>query len=183
MMCGSWVPKSLLEAAAWLSQERCGTFTPNDLLKMAASGELRLVAKIPGWVLPGEGELNWHDNMCALTRASAAHSRSVLSDSTPPKGINPPIGFVPSFSVVPLHCRRRFTKAHLASADQALRVVASLKSAYMSDAKPQTKTAFCLGSRIDTGGACRSRTDLHGFAIRCITALLTRRDEVVFLNR
>ena len=24
------------------------------------------------------------------------------------------------------------------------------------------------------GGACRSRTDLHGFAIRCITALLTR---------
>jgi hypothetical protein len=30
-----------------------------------------------------------------------------------------------------------------------------------------------------SGGACRSRTDLHGFAIRCITALLTRRDEIV----
>ena len=26
-----------------------------------------------------------------------------------------------------------------------------------------------------TGGAGRSRTDLHGFAIRCITALLSRR--------
>ena len=26
-----------------------------------------------------------------------------------------------------------------------------------------------------TGGASRSRTDLHGFAIRCITALLSRR--------
>ncbi len=27
---------------------------------------------------------------------------------------------------------------------------------------------------LDTGGAGRSRTDLHGFAIRCITALLPR---------
>ena len=27
----------------------------------------------------------------------------------------------------------------------------------------------------ETGGASRSRTDLHGFAIRCITALLSRR--------
>ena len=29
--------------------------------------------------------------------------------------------------------------------------------------------------REEDGGACRSRTDLHGFAIRCITALLSRR--------
>src|SRR5512143_1381780 len=27
----------------------------------------------------------------------------------------------------------------------------------------------------ESGGASRSRTDLHGFAIRCITALLSRR--------
>ena len=31
-----------------------------------------------------------------------------------------------------------------------------------------------------TGGASRSRTDLHGFAIRCITALLSRRSEMLF---
>jgi hypothetical protein len=29
--------------------------------------------------------------------------------------------------------------------------------------------------RLASGGASRSRTDLHGFAIRCITALLSRR--------
>ena len=32
------------------------------------------------------------------------------------------------------------------------------------------------------GGASRSRTDLHGFAIRCITALLSRLSENVFYN-
>ena len=31
-------------------------------------------------------------------------------------------------------------------------------------------------SRMESGGAGRSRTDLHGFAIRCITALLPRRE-------
>ncbi len=30
---------------------------------------------------------------------------------------------------------------------------------------------------LNNGGASRSRTDLHGFAIRCITALLSRRIE------
>ena len=30
------------------------------------------------------------------------------------------------------------------------------------------------------GGASRSRTDLHGFAIRCITALLSRRAKLLF---
>ena len=31
-------------------------------------------------------------------------------------------------------------------------------------------------SRLESGGAGRSRTDLHGFAIRCITALLPRQN-------
>jgi phenylacetate-CoA ligase len=66
---------------------------------------------------------------------------------------------------------------------QAMGAEVVLDVNYLDEIPPQTKTASCLGSRLDTGGACRSRTDLHGFAIRCITALLTRRDEVVFLNR
>ena len=32
--------------------------------------------------------------------------------------------------------------------------------------------------RVIPGGASRSRTDLHGFAIRCITALLSRHDHL-----
>ena len=36
-------------------------------------------------------------------------------------------------------------------------------------------TGFSLAFNKFSGGASRSRTDLHGFAIRCITALLSRR--------
>ena len=42
--------------------------------------------------------------------------------------------------------------------------------------KPGSRAGF-RGDLI--GGAYRSRTDLNGFAIRCITALLTRRDETL----
>ena len=35
--------------------------------------------------------------------------------------------------------------------------------------------SYCRVQTSQTGGASRSRTDLHGFAIRCITALLSRR--------
>lgn len=58
-----------------------------------------------------------------LARASASHSRYVPQDSSPPKGNPPPIGFLPSFSVVPLRGRRRFTTAQ--ASDKPARLLAA----------------------------------------------------------
>ena len=47
------------------------------------------------------------------------------------------------------------------------------------DFKSLVSTNFTIRAKrtagTESGGASRSRTDLHGFAIRCITALLSRR--------
>ena len=48
----------------------------------------------------------------------------------------------------------------------------------VSNSRPQPWQGCALPTELlpqNPGGASRSRTDLHGFAIRCITALLSRR--------
>ncbi len=48
----------------------------------------------------------------------------------------------------------------------------------VSNSRPQPWQGCALPTELfpqQPGGASRSRTDLHGFAIRCITALLSRR--------
>src|SRR5690606_14388277 len=41
------------------------------------------------------------------------------------------------------------------------------------------KTTNRLETRMNTGGASRNRTDVHGFAIRCITTLPLRQGQVL----
>ncbi|MBS1157897.1 MAG: hypothetical protein H6R15_316 [Proteobacteria bacterium] len=55
----------------------------------------------------------------------------------------------------------------------------------VSNSRPQPWQGCALPTELlprILGGASRSRTDLHGFAIRCITALLSRLSENVFYN-
>ena len=48
------------------------------------------------------------------------------------------------------------------------------RTAFWDEKKPRHFGVFLILQGLCPGGASRSRTDLHGFAIRCITALLSR---------
>lgn len=54
--------RSLDDAAKWLNTKLGGSRTAADLLRMGANGEVELLACIPGYSGPGEGELRWQDN-------------------------------------------------------------------------------------------------------------------------
>lgn len=53
---------SLLDAAAWLSQELNEEWTERRIIVEGTLGNITLLASIPGWIAPGKGELAWRDS-------------------------------------------------------------------------------------------------------------------------
>jgi hypothetical protein len=72
--------------------------------------------------------------------------------------------------------RRGFPERKREAASASLRVCGAGEESRTLDLNLGKVALYQLSySRIDSGGAWRSRTALRGFAIRCITDLLTRR--------
>jgi hypothetical protein len=69
--------------------------------------------------------------------------------------------------IIANHCESLFSPLHSGAAEESRTLDLNLGKVALY------QLSYC---RFDKpGGASRSRTDLHGFAIRCITALLSRR--------